>query len=85
MTIGDVDSVEGVSANQEGGRHAWVEYIDTKTGEWMVADPTNGHVLLRDEAYRTIYVNVQNVEHEVFVWPEGTPWWQRITKKMTAN
>jgi len=85
MTIGDVDSVMGVSANQEGGRHAWVEYIDSRTGEWMVADPTNGHVLPRDEAYKTIYVNVQNVEHQVFVWPEGTSIIQRIFKYMTAN
>lgn len=85
MTIGDVDSVEGITANQEGGRHAWVEFIDSETNQWMVADPTVGFVLPRDVAYSTKYVNVKNVEHQVFVWPESTPLWQRILKKITAN
>ncbi|EKE04985.1 MAG: hypothetical protein ACD_19C00426G0007 [uncultured bacterium] len=84
MTVGDVDSVEGLSANQEGGRHAWVEYLDTKTGNWMVADPTVGFVLPRDEAYQNKYLNVKNVEHQVFVWPEGTPLWQKLLKRITA-
>ena len=84
MTIGDVNSVSG-SADPNPGRHAWVEYIDTKTNMWMVADPTSGFVLPRDEAYSDKYLGVKNVKHEVFVWPKQTPNIQRLLKYITAN
>lgn len=67
------------------GLHAWVEYIDSRTGVWMVADPTAGFVLPRDEAYSKRYIEVKDVKHQVFVWPKGTSLIQRILKYMTAN
>ncbi|MDP2683445.1 MAG: transglutaminase domain-containing protein, partial [bacterium] len=85
MTVGDVWSVDGENIFPKIGRHAWVEYIDTKSGQWMVADPTAGFVLPRDEVYKNKYKGAYNVKHEIFVWPEGTPLWQRLTKKITAN
>jgi len=58
MTVGDIT----------GGRHAWVELIDTVTGAIYVADPTNGFVLPVQEAYNR-YGFVSNVEHMQLVRP----------------
>ncbi len=81
MTIGDINLGANPGSNQ-GGRHAWVEYIDSKTGQWMVADPTQGFVMNRDQAYSQKYITVENVKREVFVWPTDTPLWRKVSKKI---
>jgi len=40
-----------VVGNINGGRHAWVEFIDTVSGQWTVMDPTNNVVLERPLYY----------------------------------
>ena len=83
MVVGDIEKMAVQGQINEGGRHAWVEYIDTKTGQWMVADPTNGFVTTRDKAYTFNYGGVKdNVERQVFVWPKGVGFWDRIFKKI---
>lgn len=85
MVVGEVNSVTGDPSAGDSGKHAWVEYIDTKTNEWMVADPTNGFITTREDAYKNMFAGVSEVERDVFIWPEGTSLIQRLTKKITAN
>ena len=40
-----------VAGNINGGRHAWVEYIDTISGQWTVMDPTQNIILERSLYY----------------------------------
>ncbi len=84
MTVGEVSLESGINMNQQGGRHAWIEFIDTRTGQWMVADPTHDFVLPREQAYRERYVTVDEIQRDVFVWPEQTSWWDRLTKNVKA-
>ncbi|MCX6794196.1 MAG: hypothetical protein NTY06_03790 [Candidatus Gottesmanbacteria bacterium] len=51
-----------------GGKHAWVEFIDSVTGQRMVADPVWDFVLPVDQAYQT-YGGVSNATRQVFVTP----------------
>ena len=51
-----------------GGKHAWVEFIDSVTGQRMVADSVWDFVLPVEEAYQT-YGGVLNILRQVFVKP----------------
>lgn len=51
-----------------GGKHAWVEFIDSITGQRMVADSVWDFVLPVEEAYQ-IYGGVSNTTSQVFITP----------------
>jgi hypothetical protein len=54
-----------------GGRHAWVEYVDTVSGIRMVADPTmrNMSIHTMSEYYNSLGVIVDKVQRYTFVKP----------------
>ncbi len=83
MTTGTLTGMDG-EVLKKPEKHAWIEYIDTITGEWMVADPTNGFVLPRSQAYAQEYLEVTDISQYIYVWPQGTPITQRLLKKVTT-
>lgn len=62
-------SSEMVVAEINGGRHAFVEFVDSATKIKMVADPTNGIIQTATDYYSNFGVIVSTVQRYVFVKP----------------
>lgn len=71
MVVGHVEGrANNLNQASQGGRHAWVEFMDLKTGQWMVSDPVAGVVMPRDEAYQSLYGGVSDLTQHQFVKPK---------------